>query len=154
MSKTVITRTDDTKINQLISMWCFNYASTLQLLALLLIFTSQTVGQELTEEVCSAKYYGGKYASFILCPPGSDVSQSNVWFRFNEKGDSLDITCNNNLSTEQLESYLASVPRVKKQPVNLTHLKLTGCPAPGGSELELESRIFGSLFQRWMLKAP
>ena len=114
-------------------MWCSNHAPTLQLLALLLIFTSQTLGQ-VTEEICSAKHYGGTYVSYISCPPGSDVRKSNVWFKFNEKGDSLVITCNKNSSAEQLESYLASVPRMKKESVNLTHLKLTGCPAPGGSE--------------------
>jgi len=111
-------------------MWCF----ALQLLALLLRFTSQTVGQTVTEEVCSVKHYGETNVSYIMCPPGGNVRHSNVWFKFNKEGDSLDITCNKNLSAEQLESYLASVARVKKKTVNLTRLKVKGCPAPGGSE--------------------
>ena len=95
---------------------------------LLLITTSQTDG-----EVCSVKDYGENYVSYIVCPPG-EVMRSNVWFKFNEDGDRLEITCNKNLSAEQLQRYLTSIPRLKKEPVNLTYLKLKGCPAPGGSE--------------------
>ena len=97
---------------------------------MLLMFTSQTVGKTVTEEVC--KHYSETNVLNILCRPGGDVSQSHVWFRFNK--DSLDITCNKNVSAQQLARYLASVARVKKGPVNLTHLTLIGCPAPGGSE--------------------
>jgi len=105
-------------------MWYFCCA---QIFTLLLI-TSQTDG-----EVCSVKDYGENYVSYIVCPPG-EVMRSNVWFKFNKEGDRLEITCNKNSSAEQLQRYLTSIPRLKKEPVNLTYLKLKGCPAPGGSE--------------------
>ena len=105
-------------------MFCWASLLTLQLIV------SQSVGQQIGE-VCSASPWD---PSNILCMLGNSPTQSNVRFIFHEEGDSLHITCNENPSAEEFERYLASVTTLKKTPVNLSNLKLKGCPLPGGSQ--------------------
>ena len=94
-------------------------------------------GDKTEQLACSAKRGNGFDVAYLLCPTQDstfDVTQSDVWFKFTEQGDRLDIICNKALSADQLETYLETVPKLKKDSVNLRTLTLKGCPVPSRSK--------------------
>ena len=102
-------------------------------LSSLLLLIRQTCGQT---EYCSEEENSDDETKDISCPSG-------VQFEINNEHQSLDVTCQTNVSAEQLKKDLTSISTSMKKKLNVKQLTLRGCPAPGGSD-SLSTWLLGS----------